>query len=90
MATCISFQTQLSSVMEVLLKAAVADISKLVDDKCAFLHVEISRKQSEVEMLRRKLQTMEKKNTQLQRGFENYMDRGDGCWDQLSSSLRRH
>ncbi|XP_047198023.1 zinc finger protein with KRAB and SCAN domains 1 [Hippoglossus stenolepis] len=76
MATCISFQTQLSSVMEVLLKAAVADISKLVDDKCAFLHVEISRKQSEVEMLKRKLQTMEKKNTQLQRGFENYMDRG--------------
>ncbi|XP_060940540.1 uncharacterized protein LOC133018237 [Limanda limanda] len=66
----ISDITQLSSVMEVLLQAAVADISKLVEDKCGFLHLEMSRKQSEVEMLKRKLQTMEKKNSQLQRGFE--------------------
>ncbi|XP_047446551.1 zinc finger protein 2-like [Mugil cephalus] len=76
MATCIPFQTQLSSIMEVLVKAAVAEISKLVDDKCAFLHLEISRKQSENEMLKRKLMVMENKNAQLQRGFENYMDRG--------------
>ncbi|XP_049455199.1 RB-associated KRAB zinc finger protein-like [Epinephelus fuscoguttatus] len=76
MATCIPFQTQLSSIMEVLVKAAVAEISKLVDDKCAFLHLEISRKQSENEMLKRKLVMMENKNAQLQRGFENYMDRG--------------
>lgn len=76
MATCIPFQSQLSSIMEVLVKAAVAEISKLVDDKCAFLHLEISRKQSENEMLRRKLLMVENKNAQLQRGFENYMDRG--------------
>ncbi|KAM9349543.1 uncharacterized protein ABDE67_009271 [Symphorus nematophorus] len=76
MATCIPFQTQLSSIMEVLVKAAVTEISKLVDDKCAFLHLEISRKQSENEMLKRKLVMMENKNAQLQRGFENYMDRG--------------
>ncbi|XP_014864683.1 PREDICTED: uncharacterized protein LOC106931210 [Poecilia mexicana] len=76
MASCVPFQTQLSSIMEVLVKAAVAQISKLVDDKCAFLHLEISRKQSENEMLRRKLLLMESKNAQLQRGFENYMDRG--------------
>lgn len=76
MATCIPFQTQLSSIMEVLVKAAVTEISKLVDDKCAFLHLEISRKQSENEMLKRKLLMMESKNAQLQRGFENYMDRG--------------
>lgn len=69
MATCIPFQTQLSSIMEVLVKAAVAEISKLVDDKCAFLHLEISRKQSENEMLKRKLMVMENKNAQLQRGF---------------------
>ncbi|XP_032362865.1 zinc finger and SCAN domain-containing protein 5A [Etheostoma spectabile] len=62
--------------MEVLVKAAVTEISKLVDDKCAFLHLEISRKQSENEMLKRKLLMMENKNAQLQRGFENYMDRG--------------
>ncbi|XP_054481128.1 zinc finger protein 287-like [Anoplopoma fimbria] len=76
MATCIPFQTQLSSIMEVLVKAAVAEISKLVDDKCAFLHLEISRKQGENDMLQRKLLMMENKNAQLQRGFENYMDRG--------------
>ncbi|XP_072220513.1 uncharacterized protein [Leuresthes tenuis] len=76
MATCVPFQTQLSSIMEVLVKAAVAEISKLVDDKCAFLHLEISRKQSENEMLKRKLMVMENKTAQLQRGYGNYMDRG--------------
>ncbi|KAK5860353.1 hypothetical protein PBY51_021838 [Eleginops maclovinus] len=76
MATCIPFQTQLSSIMEVLVKAAVTEISKLVDDKCAFLHLEISRKQNENELLKRKLLMMENKTAQLQRGFENYMDRG--------------
>ncbi|KAA8587785.1 hypothetical protein FQN60_016647 [Etheostoma spectabile] len=74
MATCIPFQTQLSSIMEVLVKAAVTEISKLVDDKCAFLHLEISRKQSENEMLKRKLLMMENKNAQLQRGFEESSD----------------
>ncbi|XP_076003244.1 uncharacterized protein LOC142996224 [Genypterus blacodes] len=78
MATCIPFQTQLSSIMEVLVKAAVAEISKLVDDKCAFLHLEISRKQSENELLKRKLAAMEHKHAQLQRGFESYTDRGTG------------
>ncbi|KAA8578762.1 hypothetical protein FQN60_009262 [Etheostoma spectabile] len=60
--------------MEVLVKAAVTEISKLVDDKCAFLHLEISRKQSENEMLKRKLLMMENKNAQLQRGFEESSD----------------
>lgn len=69
MATCIPFQSQLSSIMEVLVKAAVAEISKLVDDKCAFLHHEISCKQSEIETLKRKLVMMESKTAQLQRGF---------------------
>lgn len=69
MATCIPFQTQLSSIMEVLVKAAVTEISKLVDDKCALLHLEISRKQSENEILKRKLLMMENKNAQLLRGF---------------------
>lgn len=69
MATCIPFQTQLSSIMEVLVKAAVAEISKLVDDKCAFLHLELSRKQSENEMLKRKLMMMEEsRRAQLPRG----------------------
>ncbi|KAM8838978.1 uncharacterized protein ACB058_015555 [Synchiropus picturatus] len=81
---CIPFQTQLSSIMEVLVKAAVAEISKLVDDKCAFLHLEISRKQSENEQLKRKLQMMEERDAQQQRSFENYAEGGsDGgtCLD---------
>ncbi|XP_040026329.2 uncharacterized protein LOC120815598 [Gasterosteus aculeatus] len=76
MATCIPFQTQLSSIMEVLVKAAVAEISKLVDDKCAFLHLEISRRQSENDALKRKLLLMENRSARPPRGFENYMDRG--------------
>lgn len=74
MATCIPFQSQLSSIMEVLVKAAVAEISKLVDDKCAFLHHEISCKQGEIETLKRKLVMMESKTAQLQRGFGKMLD----------------
>ncbi|KAM4729136.1 uncharacterized protein FYW61_011900 [Anableps anableps] len=88
MASCVPFQTQLTSIMEVLVKAAVAQISKLVDDKCAFLHLEISRKQSENEMLKRKLLLMESKNAQLQRGFENYMDRGTDLGRNISHPTR--
>ncbi|XP_061652530.1 zinc finger protein 239-like isoform X2 [Phyllopteryx taeniolatus] len=74
---CVAFQTQLSSIMEVLVKAAVAEISKLVDDNSAFLHLEISRKQSENEMLKRKLLAVENKNAHMQRMFENLVvDRG--------------
>lgn len=69
MATCIPFQTQLSSIMEVLVKAAVAEISKLVDDKCAFLHLEISRRQSENDALKRKLLLMENRSARPPRGF---------------------
>nr|XP_057930349.1 zinc finger protein 347-like [Doryrhamphus excisus] len=73
---CISFQSQLSSILEVLVKAAVSEISKLVDDNSAFLHLEISQKQSENEALKRKLIMMENKNAQLQRAFANMMHRG--------------
>ncbi|XP_041849107.1 zinc finger protein 510-like isoform X2 [Melanotaenia boesemani] len=72
--------------MEVLVKAAVAEISKLVDDKCAYLHLEISRKQSENEMLKRKLRMMENKTAQLHRGYENYTDRGADLGNNCSHS----
>lgn len=93
MATCIPFQSQLSSIMEVLVKAAVTEISKLVDDKCAFLHLEISRKQSEIEMLRRKLVMMENKTAQLQRGFGkmlHFLLWALHWWLRDKSQLRRH
>ncbi|KAI1902038.1 hypothetical protein AGOR_G00040600 [Albula goreensis] len=45
--------------MEVLAKAAVAEICELVDDGYAVLHLEISRKQKENEALKKKLHMME-------------------------------
>ncbi|XP_036407289.1 zinc finger and SCAN domain-containing protein 21-like [Megalops cyprinoides] len=59
MSNCVIFQSQLASIMEVLVKAAVADISKLVDDGSAVLRLEISQSQKENKLLRRKLQLME-------------------------------
>lgn len=76
MATCGPFQSQVSSILEVMVRSAVAEISKLLDEKCAFLHLEITRKQNENELLKRKLQAMESKNTQLQQDFEKYVERG--------------
>ncbi|KAJ8409804.1 hypothetical protein AAFF_G00218630 [Aldrovandia affinis] len=51
--------TQLASIMEVLAKAAVAEISKLVEDGSVELHLEVSRSHKEIDGLRRKLQQME-------------------------------
>ncbi|KAJ3594650.1 hypothetical protein NHX12_003957 [Muraenolepis orangiensis] len=77
MATCIPFQTQLTSIMEVLVKTAVSEISKLVDDKCGSLHLEVSRSQSENLLLRRRLLLMENKQAaHLQGGFESFIDSG--------------
>ncbi|KAL2104398.1 hypothetical protein ACEWY4_001266 [Coilia grayii] len=51
-----SLQTQLGTIMEVLAKAAIAEIIKLFDDSYAVLRLEISRHQNENEHLKRKLQ----------------------------------
>lgn len=71
MATCrpTSFQTQLTVILEVLTKAAVVEISRLVDDKCAVLHLEVSRHQTENDVLKEKLQLVERelKNTRAER-----------------------
>ncbi|XP_035286199.1 zinc finger protein 23-like [Anguilla anguilla] len=59
MKNCVAFQTQLASIMEVLAKAAVAEISKLVEDGSVVLHLEVSRSHKEIDSLRRKLQQVE-------------------------------
>lgn len=59
MPNCAAFHAQLSSIMEALTKAAVAEICELVDDGYAVLHLEISRSQEENEALKRKLEMME-------------------------------
>ncbi|XP_036373245.1 zinc finger protein 112-like [Megalops cyprinoides] len=60
MSNCISFHSQLASIMEVLSKAAVAEITKLVDDGSAVLRLEVCRSQKENAALKRRLQLMEK------------------------------
>ncbi|KAJ8271284.1 hypothetical protein COCON_G00101430 [Conger conger] len=59
MATCASFQVQVASIMEVLAKTAVAEITKLVDDGSAVLRLQMCRSQRENEALKTKLLLME-------------------------------
>ncbi|XP_036375453.1 oocyte zinc finger protein XlCOF8.4-like [Megalops cyprinoides] len=66
MSNCVSFHAQLASIMEVLAKAAVAEICELVDDGYAVLRLEISRRQKENEALKKKLHMMEMR---IARGF---------------------
>uniref|UniRef100_A0A8C8DTL3 C2H2-type domain-containing protein n=1 Tax=Oryzias sinensis TaxID=183150 RepID=A0A8C8DTL3_9TELE len=56
--TC-SFQNQLLSVMEVLAKAAVAEIDRRVDDCCAVLRLEVSQSRRDIELLKTKCEGME-------------------------------
>ncbi|XP_045906867.1 zinc finger protein 287 [Micropterus dolomieu] len=54
-----SFHSQLLSVMEVLAKAAVAEINRRVDDSCAVLRVEVSQSRRDIDQLKRKCEAME-------------------------------
>ncbi|XP_071032131.1 zinc finger protein 112-like isoform X1 [Oncorhynchus clarkii lewisi] len=62
MSSSVPFHTQLTSIMEVLMNAAVSEICELVDDGYAVLHLEISRSQKENDVLREKLHIMETRN----------------------------
>ncbi|XP_035275572.1 zinc finger and SCAN domain-containing protein 2-like isoform X4 [Anguilla anguilla] len=62
-----NFHSQLRSVVDILAITAVKEISNLVDDGFAILHLEISRSQKENEALKCKIQTME---LQMARGCE--------------------
>ncbi|XP_029114848.1 zinc finger and SCAN domain-containing protein 2-like isoform X2 [Scleropages formosus] len=55
------FHSQVASVMEVLANAAVAEICKLVDEGYALLRLEVSRRQKENRVLRRRIRLMEMK-----------------------------
>ncbi|KAL0966589.1 hypothetical protein UPYG_G00297150 [Umbra pygmaea] len=67
MSSSLPFHSQLTSIMEVLVNAAVAEICELVDDGYAVLHLEISRSQKENELLRERLQIMEMRNAHGQK-----------------------
>lgn len=54
-----SFSSQLAAIMDVLAKAAVAEITKLVEDGGLVLRKEICRRDGEIQELRRSLKVME-------------------------------
>ncbi|KAI1901211.1 hypothetical protein AGOR_G00031960 [Albula goreensis] len=56
-----SFQLQVTSIMEILAKAAVVEIVKLVDESCAALRGEMYRCRRENDQLKRRVQRMERK-----------------------------
>ncbi|KAM9718947.1 LOW QUALITY PROTEIN: uncharacterized protein ACNS7B_019969 [Menidia menidia] len=53
------FQSQLLAVMEVLAKAAVAEINRRVDDSCAVLRLEVSQSRRDIELLKSKCEALE-------------------------------
>ncbi|XP_044076703.1 zinc finger protein 382 [Siniperca chuatsi] len=59
MANCVAFQSKLTSIMDVLAKAAVVEISKLWEDGFTLVQVELRRRENEIEALNRKLMLME-------------------------------
>lgn len=58
MSNC-TFQSQLVSIMEILAKAAVAEINKRVNDSCAVIRLEMRRSQRDVDALKRKYHLLE-------------------------------
>ncbi|KAG7525940.1 gastrula zinc finger XlCGF48.2-like [Solea senegalensis] len=59
MASCVAFQSKLTSIMEKLAKAAVLEISRVWEDGFALFQAELCRRQSEIEALNKKLMLME-------------------------------
>ncbi|KAL3988853.1 hypothetical protein ACER0C_013171 [Sarotherodon galilaeus] len=58
MESC-DFQSQLLSVMEVLAKAAVAEINRRVDQSCTVLRLEVSQSRRDIDLLKSKCEVME-------------------------------
>ncbi|RVE61166.1 hypothetical protein OJAV_G00168080 [Oryzias javanicus] len=54
-----TFGTQVAAIMDVLTKAAVAEITKLAEEGSVLLRMEVRRRDSEIEELRRSLKGME-------------------------------
>ncbi|XP_064202120.1 zinc finger protein with KRAB and SCAN domains 2-like isoform X1 [Anguilla rostrata] len=87
MSTCVTFQEELSTIMDILAKTAVAEISKLVDDSCEVLRIEISRSQTENQALKKKLQLMERELRPARGGCRSSAERVFG--QEWSFGLRR-
>ncbi|KAG7273041.1 hypothetical protein CRUP_007197 [Coryphaenoides rupestris] len=65
MANVVVFQSKLSSVMDMLAKAAIVEISRLWDDAFAFVQLEVRQREHEIESLKSKVLMMEKERLEL-------------------------
>ncbi len=74
-ALFLTFQSQLSVVMETVLKSAMFEITRLVED--SFLE-EVGHRKQEVEVLKRRLQLSESKLQEREREWERERGRGRG------------
>ncbi|KAK7880661.1 hypothetical protein WMY93_032702 [Mugilogobius chulae] len=79
-STCISFQAKVSRVLEMLSKAAVAEIGKLWEDGFVLFQAELRRRDGEIEALNRTIMEMEseKRNSQAGVWSPRVADRGEG------------
>ncbi|XP_036374812.1 zinc finger and SCAN domain-containing protein 22-like [Megalops cyprinoides] len=69
MSNCINYKTQISSIMDILTRAAVTEISKVVDDGFILLRLEICRKEKEIDVLKKKLLSLQSE-LRMARGAE--------------------
>ncbi|XP_023832967.1 transcriptional repressor RHIT isoform X1 [Salvelinus sp. IW2-2015] len=83
MTNCVTFQAKLTSVVDVLAKTAVAEISKLFDDGFAVLRLEMCRRENEIEALKIKVLFMENERQTTSKAREA------GCSSTCSSSSSR-
>ncbi|KAK2900363.1 hypothetical protein QQF64_015740 [Cirrhinus molitorella] len=54
-----SFQAQLVSIMDIVAKAAVAEINRRVEESCAVIRLELSRSRKDIDALKRKCVVMD-------------------------------
>lgn len=59
-------QTRITAILDVLTKAAVAEISQLIQDDSAVYHREMKRREDEIEGLKKRLQVTEKELKKVQ------------------------
>ena len=59
MLSSVSLRAQIASIIEVLSKAAVAEISKVVDDGIVVLRVEMCQRENEINVLKNNVQQLD-------------------------------
>ncbi|XP_072296308.1 uncharacterized protein [Eucyclogobius newberryi] len=65
-ATCVTFQAKVSRVLEMLAKAAVAEIGKVWEDGLVLVQAELRRRDGEIEALSRRILEMESEQHEAQ------------------------